>query len=69
MTGREVAIPRVKWGTKLSLDVIEALRAAGYDTRQDLNEIVEKLIRENLPARYLAEGLARAIQMVEASPT
>ncbi|MDN3563147.1 hypothetical protein QWZ14_01985 [Paeniroseomonas aquatica] len=53
----------------MSLDVIEALRAAGYDTRQDLNEIVERLIREHLPARYLAEGLTRATQIVEASPT
>lgn len=65
----EVAIPRVKWGTKISLDVIEALRAAGYDTRQDLNEIVEALIRKHLPARYLAEGLARATKIANAPST
>lgn len=61
------AFPRVKWGTKLSLDVIEALRAAAYDRRQDLNEIVENLIRENLSPRYLEEGVARATKLIEAS--
>lgn len=66
MTMPDAAMPRVKWGTKISLDLVEALRAAAYDRREEISEIVEKVLRENLPARYLEEGSARAARIVEA---
>lgn len=61
-------MPRVKWGTKIAIDTVEALRAAAYDTRRDLSDVIEDLIRTHLPARYLDEGRARAEQLLASKP-
>lgn len=61
---QDTVVPRVKWGTRISLEMIEALRAASYDTRRDISDVVEELIRNHLQAQYLDEGRVRARRML-----